>query len=289
MRPVDTDLTILCVAGAVGGERSGWGYLLVEPDGLLEEDAGACVEGGVERMVLRAVVEGLSRHGSGQVAVRTRSRTLIRTAEDWIPGWRAEDWTRCDGVSDLRLIQELSHLLEAIEVHWVHLSYAQNPADQRARKRAQEATRGPVEVADPWADPEPFEEDVVAVQHPEEAEEAAATPEMESEAEEVAEALVEPEAEDAAPASAGSGAEPSMESALGGAALTDRGGHGCRASRCPAVPPCRAASGSRPFSTAWAGGRSPPAVDAAAPVSPSSLPWLPQAARCASGSLDQHR
>ena len=151
------DITILCVAGVAGG-GSGWGFLLVEPDGEVCEDAGACAEGSTDRMVLRAVVEGLSRCGSGQqVAVRTQSRSLIRTAEDWIGRWQADDW-QVEGVSDLRLIQELAELLSRIEVLWVHLSYPQNPADQRARQLARSAAEGPVEDVDPWADDDVFEE-----------------------------------------------------------------------------------------------------------------------------------
>lgn len=158
----DSDAIVVCIAGVSSSGGAGWGALVVEPDGFVEEHSGA-VLGSALRASTIATVEALGAISAGQtVAIRANNRSLIHLANIEIPKWMKSSWSGSSDTPDIGLIKHLAELLQDLDVHWVQASSA-HPADARtlalARKAASREAFDPYDFFDAEDVEDPFEDE----------------------------------------------------------------------------------------------------------------------------------
>ena len=113
----DSDAIVVCIAGVSSSGGAGWGALVVEPDGFVEEHSGA-VLGSALRAATIAAVEALGAISPGQtVAVRANNRSLMHLAQTEIPSWIKARWSGSSDTPDIGLIKHLAEILQGLDVH----------------------------------------------------------------------------------------------------------------------------------------------------------------------------
>ncbi|HYE05844.1 MAG TPA: ribonuclease HI [Planctomycetota bacterium] len=100
----------------------GWAFVIYNPeDGKALERCGGEAETTNNRMEIGAAVEALKslRKPGHDVLIHSDSQYLIKSASEWIPGWKARGWRRKDGpLANVDLLQELDRLLALHRVRW---------------------------------------------------------------------------------------------------------------------------------------------------------------------------
>jgi ribonuclease HI len=106
--------------GACSGNPGpgGWAYLLRHPaSGAEKEVSGAMAETTNNQMELSAVIEGLrALSRKSDVEIITDSTYVAKGAQEWLPGWKRNDWRRREKgswkpVKNVELWQQLDELL----------------------------------------------------------------------------------------------------------------------------------------------------------------------------------
>ena len=137
--------TTLYIAGSARGKAGGWTYTLKSPDRAEHIETGSTWNATSPRMELLALVKGLEAVPSGALEVVLSSEALLRTATEWMPGWRANGWKKKSGsIRNLDLVQQLATHIDRLHITWTLSEGKIEPLDA-ARKRAREA----VAEADP--------------------------------------------------------------------------------------------------------------------------------------------
>lgn len=137
--------TTLYIAGSARRKAGGWSFTLESTDHTPRTETGSVWDVTSPRMELAALVHGLAAVPAGSVEVVLSSDGLLRTATEWMPGWRARGWKKKSGgsIRNLDLVQQLATQVDRLDVTW---SLSEGKVDQldtaraRARAAAAEAT-----------------------------------------------------------------------------------------------------------------------------------------------------
>ena len=93
----------------------GWGFVIYNPlDGKALERSGGERATTNNRMEIMAAVEALRaiRKPGSEVLIHSDSQYLIKSASEWIPGWKARGWKRKEGaLKNVDLLKDLDALL----------------------------------------------------------------------------------------------------------------------------------------------------------------------------------
>lgn len=123
----------------------GWGYVVVDLDGIVDCASGSEVETTNNRMEYLALINVVEVFGHMLTQVHTDSMLLVDTCMTWRHSWKKKNWKRCK--KNLDLVLRIDELLERhphIEVLWVK-GHNGNPfneaADELANKAALQAYR----------------------------------------------------------------------------------------------------------------------------------------------------
>lgn len=119
-------MTPSIVAYTDGGCRGnpgpgGWGFVLIDPHGNAFERAGGLPHTTNNQMELTAAIEALStiKRASTRVVLHTDSLYVLKSATQWLPGWKARGWRRKEGpLLNVPLLQELDRLIAQHDVEW---------------------------------------------------------------------------------------------------------------------------------------------------------------------------
>ena len=106
----------------------GWGFVVVENEGLLHESCGGEPDTTNNRMELTAIIRALEylRQHSAQwdaVTIYSDSNLCVQTYNTWMNGWEKRGWKRSKGpVMNLDLVKQLSMLKKdspKVSLKWI--------------------------------------------------------------------------------------------------------------------------------------------------------------------------
>ena len=145
-------ILIFCDGASSGNPGpSGWGVVIVRPQGEIEELGGRVPSATNNQMELMGSLEGLRgvRDEPGPVGVYTDSTYVIRGITQWIWGWRKKGWKTAEGkdVSNVELWKaisaELAHRGKENPVEWHYVrGHAGIPGNERVDAIAVEFSKG---------------------------------------------------------------------------------------------------------------------------------------------------
>ena len=102
----------------------GWGFVWVEDDRILAENAGASGDTTNNRMELAALIAAYrALPEDAAVDIYSDSQLCVKTVNEWAAGWEARGWKRKSGpIANLELVQELYALALAhpeAKLQWI--------------------------------------------------------------------------------------------------------------------------------------------------------------------------
>jgi len=137
---------VLYTDGACSGNPGpgGWAYILHHPKtGKRKEASGGEPETTNNRMEMLAAIEGLdSLKRRCRVRVVTDSQYLVRGMNEWLRGWKANDWRRRVGryfkpLANEELWRRLDELKDRHDVTFEHVrGHAGHPENERCDELA---------------------------------------------------------------------------------------------------------------------------------------------------------
>jgi ribonuclease HI len=100
----------------------GWGCLIIDPKtgDALERCGGQRDTTNNQMELLGAIMalRSLKKPGT-EVLIHSDSQYVIKSASEWIPGWKARGWKRKEGpLKNVELLQELDRLQSGHRVRW---------------------------------------------------------------------------------------------------------------------------------------------------------------------------
>jgi ribonuclease HI len=125
---------------------SGWGAVLVAPDGSTESDHFGFIGPGTNQIAeLTAAIEGLSLVPAGDaVELVSDSQYVLKGISEWRAGWERKGWRNAKGepVANLALWKQLFALADArkVKTRWVR-GHNGDPYNERADALANQALR----------------------------------------------------------------------------------------------------------------------------------------------------
>ncbi len=125
---------------------SGWGVVLIAPDGVTESDHFGFIGPGTNQIAeLTAALEGLQRVPVGEaVELVSDSQYVLKGLSEWRAGWERKGFKNSKGetVANLALWKKLFAVADArkVSVRWVR-GHSGDPYNERADALANKALR----------------------------------------------------------------------------------------------------------------------------------------------------
>jgi ribonuclease HI len=135
----------------------GWACLVIDPrtHDALERSGGESDTTNNRMEILAAIMalRALKKPGT-DILIYSDSQYVIKSASEWIPGWKARGWKRKDGpLKNVDLLQELDQLLARHRVTWQWVrGHDGNPGNERVDALANEAMDLIAQGGDPTAE-----------------------------------------------------------------------------------------------------------------------------------------
>jgi ribonuclease HI len=122
----------------------GWACMIIDPrDGKALERCGGEANTTNNKMELLAAIMALRalKKPGVDVLIYSDSQYVIKSASEWIPGWKARGWKRKDGpLKNVELLQEIDRLLAQQRVRWQWVrGHDGNPGNERVDALANQA------------------------------------------------------------------------------------------------------------------------------------------------------
>ena len=143
------DKVTIYTDGACSGNPGpgGWGAVL-SYKGKEKEISGGELETTNNRMELLAVIEALNLlKRSCDVVIYTDSKYVLQGATEWMPGWKAKNWTKKGGLKNAELWKDLDKAIQRHTIHWEWVKgHSGNAGNERADALAVAAREALVEA-----------------------------------------------------------------------------------------------------------------------------------------------
>jgi len=102
----------------------GWGYVWVEDDEIVAQDAGTDPDTTNNRMELKALIEAYKKlPADAEITIHSDSQLCVKTVNEWAVGWEKRGWRRKSGpIANLELVKELYALANAhpsVTLQWI--------------------------------------------------------------------------------------------------------------------------------------------------------------------------
>jgi ribonuclease HI len=115
----------------------GWGFLAINPiTGNALERCGGERETTNNRMELSAAINGLKsmKKPGLTVALYSDSQYVIKSATEWMAGWKRRGWKKADGpLKNVDLLKELDAVAARFEIDWKWVKgHAGDPGNEAA-------------------------------------------------------------------------------------------------------------------------------------------------------------
>lgn len=121
----------------------GWGFVLIDPrEGNALERAGGLPHTTNNQMELSAAIEALATlKRDSKLVLHTDSLYVLKSATQWLPGWKARGWRRKEGpLLNVELLQRLDALIAQHEVEWRWVrGHSGDPGNEHVDRLANEA------------------------------------------------------------------------------------------------------------------------------------------------------
>lgn len=122
----------------------GWAFLLIEADTHKAlERAGGEARTTNNRMEMTAAIMALRaiKKTGTPITLYSDSQLLVKSATEWIPGWKAKGWRKKDGeLKNVDLLQEIDRLAAMHDITWKWVrGHAGNPGNERVDELTNEA------------------------------------------------------------------------------------------------------------------------------------------------------
>ncbi len=135
-----TDSIVIYCDGASSGNPgpSGWGSVLIFPDGRVKELGGGATHATNNQMELQAAISSLEfvKNHKNPILICTDSSYLINGITGWVHGWKKNGWKTKEGgeVSNRLYWEKLHDLSRALpKITWQHVrGHAGVPGNERA-------------------------------------------------------------------------------------------------------------------------------------------------------------
>ncbi len=121
----------------------GWGVVIANPNGPIELCGGEAATTN-NRMELTAAIRALEHFPEGaQIEMRCDSQYVVRSASEWMRGWKARGWRTASGpVKNRDLMEQLDALASARDVRWTWVrGHAGDIDNERADRLATQGRR----------------------------------------------------------------------------------------------------------------------------------------------------
>ena len=121
----------------------GWGVVIQAPEGTIELHGGAGATTN-NRMELTAAISALEHFPEGaQVEMRCDSQYVVKSATEWMRGWKARGWRTATGpVKNIDLMQRLDAAAALRDVRWTWVrGHAGEAGNERADRLAAQGRR----------------------------------------------------------------------------------------------------------------------------------------------------
>lgn len=124
----------------------GWAYVVIHPDGQIDEMNGKIAETTSNRMEINALIKALKVcNETAPITVKTDSKYLICSIKEWMPRWKSNGWVAYGGdyVKNKDLFESIDCMITGknINFEWVP-SHSGIPYNERCDYLAKSALRG---------------------------------------------------------------------------------------------------------------------------------------------------
>jgi ribonuclease HI len=142
--PTSPPFVRLFTDGACSGNPGpgGWAYILKHPaSGKVVEDSGGEAESTNNRMELQALIEGLEAlNRRSEVEIITDSEYVAKGCQEWLPGWKSNNWRRREGkrLKPLKNEEHWRKLDELLAKHQVRFTVIRGHSGHPENERCDE-------------------------------------------------------------------------------------------------------------------------------------------------------